>query len=112
MLAVKVMELFYYKNPKWSTLSSSLFYEQKNYRHRKKYSSYKLEVTVIIEALRKFRAYLQGIPFKIVTHISAFQKTMEKQDLATPVAHWALLFQEFNYVLITCLNSHKETIMK
>ena len=30
---------------------------------------------------------------------AAFQKTMEKRDLATLVAHWALLLQKFNYVI-------------
>ncbi|KAG5869626.1 hypothetical protein JTB14_009212 [Gonioctena quinquepunctata] len=39
-----------------------------------KYSSYELEVLAIIQAVKKFRIYLLGIQFKIITDCSAFQK--------------------------------------
>lgn len=64
-----------------------------------KYSSYELEVLAIIRALRRFRVYLLGIPFKIVTDCRAFALTMEKRDLCVRVARWALLLEEFNYAL-------------
>ncbi|GFX64750.1 retrovirus-related Pol polyprotein from transposon 17.6 [Trichonephila clavipes] len=44
-----------------------------------KYDSYELEVLAIIKALKKFRVYLLGQHFKIVTDCSAFQKTMQKK---------------------------------
>ena len=37
-----------------------------------RYSSYELEVLAIIKSLKKFRIYLQGIPFRIVTDCRAF----------------------------------------
>ncbi|GFY40071.1 hypothetical protein TNIN_251891 [Trichonephila inaurata madagascariensis] len=51
-----------------------------------KYDSYELEVLAIINALKKFRVYLLGQHFKIVTDCSAFQKTMHKKDLITRIA--------------------------
>ncbi|XP_043501575.1 uncharacterized protein LOC122523751 [Polistes fuscatus] len=60
-----------------------------------KYTSYELEVLAIIKALRKFRIYLLGIPFKIVTDCQAFSMTMNKKDLCVRVARWALLLEEF-----------------
>lgn len=63
----------------------------------RKYSSYELEILAVVEALKKFRVYLLGINFKIVTDCNAFTKTMEKKDLCTRVARWILLLQEFNY---------------
>ncbi|GFU55489.1 retrovirus-related Pol polyprotein from transposon 17.6 [Trichonephila clavipes] len=45
-----------------------------------KYDSYELEVLAIINALKKFRVYLLGQHFKIVTDCSAFQKTMQKRS--------------------------------
>ncbi|GBM88082.1 Retrovirus-related Pol polyprotein from transposon 17.6 [Araneus ventricosus] len=39
-----------------------------------KYSSYELEVLAVVNALRKFRTYLMGNHFKIITDCSAFQK--------------------------------------
>jgi ribonuclease HI len=64
---------------------------------KQKYSSYELEVLAIIKALKKFRIYLIGIPFTIVTDCSAFTATMNKKDLCVRVARWALALEEFNY---------------
>lgn len=63
----------------------------------RKYCSYELEVLAIIEALKKLRVYLLGSKFKIITDCSAFEKTMNKKDLCTRVARWALLLEEFDY---------------
>ncbi|GFW05708.1 uncharacterized protein TNCV_3407741 [Trichonephila clavipes] len=59
-----------------------------------KYDSYELEVLAIINALKKFRVYLLGQHFKIVTDCSAFQKTMQKKELITRIARWALQLEE------------------
>lgn len=48
---------------------------------KRNYSSYELEVLVIVRALEKFRTYLLGIEFTIVTDCAAFEKTMQKKDL-------------------------------
>lgn len=64
-----------------------------------KYSSYELEVLAIVKALKRFRVYLIGVPFKIVTDCRAFTLTMNKKDLCVRVARWALLLEEFHYVL-------------
>lgn len=62
-----------------------------------RYNSYELEVLAVINAVKKFRIYLLGIKFKIITDCSAFQKTMDKKDLTTRVARWALLLEEYSY---------------
>ncbi|XP_039315302.1 uncharacterized protein LOC105204157 isoform X1 [Solenopsis invicta] len=62
-----------------------------------KYISYELEVLAIIKALKKFRIYLLGIPFKIITDCKAFTLTMNKKDLGVRVARWALTLEEYNY---------------
>ncbi|GBL79979.1 Retrovirus-related Pol polyprotein from transposon 17.6 [Araneus ventricosus] len=62
-----------------------------------KYDSYELEVLAIITALKKFRVYLLGQHFQIVTDCSAFQKTRHKKDLVTHIARWALQLEEFDY---------------
>ncbi|GBM60122.1 Transposon Ty3-I Gag-Pol polyprotein [Araneus ventricosus] len=62
-----------------------------------KYDCYELEVLAIITALKKFRVYLLGQHFKIITDCSAFQRTMHKKDLITRIARWALQLEEFEY---------------
>ena len=63
----------------------SYYVRRKTTEAEKKYSSNELEVLAIIEALKKSLIYLLGIPFKIVMDCAAFQKTMEKQSLATHI---------------------------
>lgn len=75
-----------------------------------KYNSYELEVLAVIEAVKKFRVYLLGQPFKIITDCSAFEMTMRKKDLATRVARWALLLEEFDYKVENRAGSRKRLV--
>ncbi|XP_048481299.1 uncharacterized protein LOC125489446 [Plutella xylostella] len=54
-----------------------------------------------IEAIKKFRKYLFGIKFKIVTDCKAFQMTLMKRDMSTStrVARWIMLLQEYNFTV-------------
>lgn len=65
-----------------------------------RYTSYELEVLAIVRALKKFRIYLLGLHFTIVTDCRAFSLTMNKRDLCVRVARWALLLEEFDYVIV------------
>lgn len=75
------------------------YYSRKTLPAEANYPSYELEVLAIISALKKFRVYLLGVSFKIVTDCSAFKMTMEKKDIAPRIAGWALLLEEYNYTL-------------
>lgn len=46
---------------------------------KRKYSNYKLETLAVVEALKKFRVYLLGTKFKILTNCAAFQQTIRKK---------------------------------
>ncbi|GFW43523.1 retrovirus-related Pol polyprotein from transposon 17.6 [Trichonephila clavipes] len=72
------------------------YFSRKTTVQQEKYSSYELEVLAIIEALKKFRSYLLGTEFKIITDCNAFQKTMHKKDLPAKIARWALILEEFD----------------
>lgn len=41
---------------------------------------YELEVLAVIDALRKFRLYVVGIPLKIATDCTVFKMTMGKKE--------------------------------
>jgi len=75
------------------------YMSRKTTEAQRNYHSYELEVLAIVEALKKFRVYLLGLHFKIVTDCAAFTKTLEKKDLATRVARWALLISEYDYTI-------------
>lgn len=66
-----------------------------------RYTSYELEALAIIEGIKKFRHYLYGNHFKIVTDCKAFQMTLNKKDLATSprVARWILFLQDYDFTI-------------
>ncbi|GBM30960.1 Retrovirus-related Pol polyprotein from transposon 17.6, partial [Araneus ventricosus] len=76
------------------------YMSRKTSPQEEKFSSYELEVLAIIEALKKFRNYLVGSKFRIITDCSAFQKTMSKTQLTPKIARWALFLEDFNYEIV------------
>lgn len=75
------------------------YYSRKTSPAEQNYTSYELEVLAIIKGLSKFRVYLAGMEFKIVTDCSAFQMTMSKKELITRIARWAMYLEEFHYTI-------------
>jgi len=60
---------------------------------------YKLELLAIINALRKFRVYLIGITFKIVTNSDICIHYEGNGYMYARWARWALLLQDFWYTI-------------
>ncbi|GBO35953.1 Retrovirus-related Pol polyprotein from transposon 297 [Araneus ventricosus] len=71
------------KSPDDKNLHPTFYMSKKTTDAEKKYSSYELEALAVIEAVKKFRVYLLGIPFKIVTDCAALEKTMPKKRLGS-----------------------------
>lgn len=83
--------------PKDNQLHPVHYMSKKTTPSERKYHSYYLEILAIVEAIKKFRVYLQGIHFKIITDCSALTMTLQKKDLPPRVARWALLLEEYDY---------------
>lgn len=64
-----------------------------------KYHSFELETLAIVYALRRFRIYLYGIEFKIVTDCNSLTQALKKKDINPRIQRWALEFQEYDYTL-------------
>ncbi|GFX71369.1 retrovirus-related Pol polyprotein from transposon 297 [Trichonephila clavipes] len=76
-----------------------VFYmSKKTSDHERKYTSFELEVLAVVEALKKFRIYVLGTSFKIITDCDALVKTLSK-ELNPRIARWAFYLQEFNYTI-------------
>ncbi|GFX78878.1 transposon Tf2-9 polyprotein [Trichonephila clavipes] len=83
-----------------NSLHPIYYMSRKTSETERKYTSYELEVLAIIEALKKFKVYILGMPFKIITDCNAFTKTMSKKDLNTRIARWALNLQDYDYTIL------------
>lgn len=64
-----------------------------------KYHSFELETLAIIYSLHRFRIYLQGIKFKIVTDCNSLTMTLNKKEINPRIARWALELQNYDYVI-------------
>jgi len=64
-----------------------------------RYHSFELETLAVIYALRRFRTYLQGIKFKIVTDCNALNLALKKKEINLRIARWALELQNYDYTV-------------
>lgn len=65
-----------------------------------RYSSHELEVLAIVETVERFRVYLLGRPFRIVTDCAAVTTTSNSKPLVPRIARWMLKLGEFQYELV------------
>lgn len=72
------------------------YYSRQTSPEEKNFHSYELETLAVVFSLRKFRVYLIGKEFKIVTDCSALRSTFLKRDLIPRIARWWLTLQEFD----------------
>ena len=72
------------------------FYSKKNSRDEEKYHSYELEILALVKALKKFRVYLLGMQFTVVTDCKAFTNSMTKDILNDKVLRWIMYFNSYN----------------
>lgn len=61
------------------------------------YTSYDLETLAVVASLQKFRVYLIGVPFKVITDCNSLRATFQKRDMIPRVARWWEQMQEFNF---------------
>lgn len=63
------------------------------------YYSFELEMLAIVYSLQRFRIYLQGIVFKIVTDCNSLKLALSKKEINTEILMWSLILQEYKYTL-------------
>jgi transposase InsO family protein len=64
-----------------------------------KYHSFELEALAIVYSLERFRVYLQGIRFKIVTDCNSLKLTLERKEVNPRILRWSLILRNYDYVL-------------
>ncbi|GFV36566.1 hypothetical protein TNCV_2260851 [Trichonephila clavipes] len=90
------------RSPVDNSLHPIYYMSRKTSETERKYTSYELEILAIIEALKKFKVYILGMPFKIITDCNAFTKTMTAIDS----------FTKFVWLYATKTTSTSEVIKK
>lgn len=64
-----------------------------------KYHSYELEAMAVVLSIRKFRVYLLGQRFTVVSDCQALSTTWTKKDLLPRIGRWWLELQSFDFTV-------------
>lgn len=72
------------------------YYSRQTSPEESHFSSYELETLAVIAALVKFRTYVLGLNFTIVTDCNSLRATFLKRDMLPRVARWWSLIQEYD----------------
>lgn len=64
------------------------------------YSSYELETLAVVESLERFRYYLLGKHFKVVTDCRALQLSHTSQTLIPRIARWWLKIMAYDFTMV------------
>lgn len=75
------------------------YYSRRTTGAESRYHSFELETLAIIYSLRRFRVYLEGIPFRIVTDCNSLTMTLSKKTINPRIARWALELENYNYTI-------------
>ncbi|XP_068145515.1 uncharacterized protein [Drosophila tropicalis] len=70
---------------------------EKSTEAESKHHSYYLEVKAAYLALKKFRHYLFGFKFDLVSDCAAFKQTTTKSDVPREVSQWILYMEDFTF---------------
>lgn len=73
------------------------YFSRQTSREEQFWHSYELETMAVVMSLKRFRVYLIGIEFKVITDCNALRATLTKRDLLPKVARWWLILQEYSF---------------
>lgn len=64
---------------------------------QRNYTVTELECLAVVLAIKKFRMYIDGHPFKVVTDHASLRWLMKQSDLSGRLARWAIKLQGFSF---------------
>lgn len=73
------------------------YYSRQTSPEEQHYTSYDLETLAVVCSLQRFRVYLLGLHFKVVTDCNSLRATFEKKDMIPRVARWWNAMQEYDF---------------
>lgn len=75
------------------------YFSRRTTNAESKYHSFELEMLAIVYSLERFRIYLSGLRFKLVTDCNSLQLALKKKDINPQIMRWSLVLHNYDYVL-------------
>jgi hypothetical protein len=76
-----------------------MFYSRKTTAAESKLHSFELETLAVVYSLKRFRCYLFGIQFQLVTDCQAVKFTLEKKDINPKIGRWSIYLEQFDFTI-------------
>lgn len=73
------------------------YYSRQTSPEEQHFTSYDLETLAVVCSLQRFRVYLLGLHFKIITDCNSLRATLGKRDMIPRVARWWNIMQEYDF---------------
>lgn len=73
------------------------FMSQKLNKAQQNYTVTELECLAAVLSVKRFRPYIEGLPFRIVTDHSSLKWLMDQKDLSGRLARWSLKLQRYDF---------------
>lgn len=83
-----------------NALKPVLYFSRQTSKEEQRYHSYELETLAVVNSLQRFRIYLIGIEFKVITDCNALRTTLNKRDLIPRIGRWWMVAQEFDFEVV------------
>lgn len=77
-----------------------MYFSRKTTEAESKLHSFELETLAVVYSVKRFRTYLYGLHFKLVTDCKAMQLTLNKKDINPKITRWALYLEQFDFEII------------
>ena len=69
-------------------------------KHQRNYSATQLELLAIVWALKTYRHYLLGAPFRLETDHQALEWLVKQPNVSGVMARWIMVMQEYDINLV------------
>lgn len=73
------------------------YMSQKLNAAQRNYSVTELECLAAVQAIKKFRSYVEGLPFTVITDHASLTWLMSSKDITGRLARWSLKLQGYNF---------------
>jgi transposase InsO family protein len=76
------------------------FFSRKTTEAESRLHSFELEVLAVVYSLQRFRVYLFGMHFTLVTDCKSMKLTLEKRDINPKIARWSMFLENFDFEIV------------
>lgn len=72
------------------------YFSRQTTKEEQRYHSCELETLAVVSSLHRFRVYVLGLKFKVVSDCKALRATFTKRDLSPRIGRWWIQLQEYD----------------